>query len=210
LAGLIPETGLFSQLPKLAEAVGEGIALGYAEHKKSTDPWSELKLYITTSRTSEVRTVIETLVPEGAVCPDNTSRVMIAASFDDRKVCRPRVYFLWDHTRLQSSSLATWLREWCTAEEIALISSSTTKTLSIAFKQGKRDMIYLSAPFKDPRLNRFVVQKLEKYPLAFEELDNLRWVGFSKFGEGLESEEVNLYFNTTFARQPRSSEVSGV
>jgi hypothetical protein len=197
--GVTPETGLFHQLPSLAEAVGEGLAVGYAEDHRSTVPGSELKLYITTSRIDAVRHVIRTLIPAEACCPDNISRVMIAAALDDRRVCRSRIYFLWDHTRLQGLRLANWFNEWCTRDEIELISSSATKTLSISFKAGKRDMIYLSAPFYNPQLNRFIVEKLEKYPLAFAELDNLRWIGFSKFGQGLGSEEVNVYFNTVFA-----------
>jgi hypothetical protein len=193
------QDAFFAELPSLATRVGQGIALGYAENHIAGESSSELKLYIATSRIAEVRPVIERLVPVGGMCPLSTRRVMIAASVNERFACGSRVYYLWERSLLTQPGLQTWLRQWCTPEEMALIASSATATLSVAFKQASRDMIYLSAPFHGDQLNQFIVKRLEDHPALSIELGDLRWIGFSKHREGLNCDELNVYFSSVFS-----------
>jgi hypothetical protein len=188
----------FAELPSLAARVGQGVAVGYAANHSVSGRGAELKLYIATSRIAEVRPVIERLLPEGGVCPPSTRRVMIAASIDEDFSCGSRVYYLWERSLLDLPDVREWLRAWCTPEELDLIQSSSTATLSIAFKRAVRDMIYVSAPFGSNKLERFVVQRVQNHPTLVRELANLRWIGFSKHQEGLNSQELNVYFSSVF------------
>jgi hypothetical protein len=193
--GHIGET-FFAQLPRLAERVGQGVALGYAEDHRVENCGSELKLYIATSRVAEVRHVIEEMLSGRGVCPPSTRRVMIAASINEDFECSSRVYYLWDRTQLTQPDVEEWLRTWCTQEEIELISTSGSATTSIAFKKSERDMLYLSAPYASEHLNRYVLRRLGDHPLMLEHLNELRWVGFSKHREGLDCDELNVYFSS--------------
>jgi hypothetical protein len=188
------ESSLFWRLPSIAATLGEGIALGYAEEGGR----AELKLYISTSKVLAARRTVEEIVPAGGVFPDNTGRLMIAASLDGSFECKSRVYYLWNSTQLQSSAVLDWLDRWCSREELRLILGSATSTLSLAFKNVSRDMIYLSSPFKHAEVNEFIVRSLSNFALPFEQLADLRWIGFSKYGEGLPSAETNFYFNSYY------------
>jgi hypothetical protein len=202
--GLLRDS-FFVQLPALAERVGQGVAVGYAASHDAQRRGAELKLYIATSRVAEVRNVIEQLLPNSGVCPPSTRRVMIAASMDDEFSCGSRVYYLWDRGILDLPDVREWLRAWCTAEELDLIESSATATLSIAFKRAERDMIYISAPFAGSRLERFVMRRIERHPALVRELANLRWIGFSKRREGLNSRELNVYFSSALDEDRRTA-----
>lgn len=46
-------------------------------------------------------------------------------------------------------------------------------------------MLYLSAPFDQAEINSLVVKHVQNYPIAYNQLDNLRWIGFSKWGQGV-------------------------
>jgi len=192
------QQNLFYWLRPLAHKIGEGVALGYAEQGTTHERHAEIKLYVTTSQIEAVTSIIEFLVPKGAMPPENTSRVMIAASIDDQKVYGYRIYYLWEQDKIKYPTVFYWLNKWCTPEEIHLMNTSNSRTISIAFKQGKRDMIYLSSPFNKDDLNCSARKVLKSYPIAYSQLDNIRWIGFSKWGEGLKMKEMNVYFNSTF------------
>jgi hypothetical protein len=187
----------FARLPELAQRAGQGLALGYAQEGTGDTPGAELKLYVATSRVAQVRPVIEEIVPDGGACPRDTGRVMIAASLDQAFAGASRVYYLWDRKQLAQREVAGWLDTWCTREEIELAAASGSATVSLAFKKGERDMLYLSSPFGSERINRWLVQRLSAHPLLLQQLGELRWIGFSKRGEGLESDELNVYFSTS-------------
>lgn len=194
-----PDRGLFNGLRGLAREVGQGVALGYAEHGPARDRRTELKLYVATPHVDAVRPLIERLVSDGAGPPAGTPRVMIGASIDDRNGSRCRVYYLWDQATSRRAIPAEWLTAWCTAEEIGLIEGSSSRTVSISFKDGQRDMLYLSAPFTHAELNHVVLTRLANHPLAYGQLGHLRWIGLSKRRDGLGGQELNVYFNSVFA-----------
>ncbi len=60
-------------------------------------------------------------------------------------------------------------------------------------------MLYLSAPFDQAEINSLVVKHVQNYPIAYNQLDNLRWIGFSKWGQGLKAQELNLYFGSVLS-----------
>jgi hypothetical protein len=203
LTGLAPmrgvgkeEADLFKGLRRVAEAVGEGVAVGYAGHPPTGSGQAEIKLYITTSRLPEILRLAAGWFPEGAVLPPELSKVMIAASLNSNLRQHPRYYYLWNFESADQRRTLDWLSEHCTAEEIRLIESSGARTISLSFKKGARDMIYLSAPFRQPELNDLLLARLRHHPVVLAEIPDLRWVGFSKFGEGLDGRELNLYFNS--------------
>ncbi|MDA0161278.1 hypothetical protein OM076_13455 [Solirubrobacter ginsenosidimutans] len=187
-------TGSFGWLRELAGDVGEGVALGYAEWGQAGARRAELKLYVSTSRVAAVSPVIAAFVPAGASPPDGTHKVMVAASIDETGEERPRAYYLW---RREGGDPGAWLQRWCSPEERELIEANDGRTLSIAFKAERRDMIYLTAPFAQETVRRMVAAQLGPHELAVGQLENLRWIGFSKRGEGLASRELNAYFRTS-------------
>ena len=183
-------------LRPLAERLGEGVAVGYAEAGAPGSRRTEVKVYVSTSRVADAAPVIETFVPDAGGPPDGTHKVMVAASIDEQRGGGPRVYYLWRRGQLAAPAAARWLERWCTDEERELIAANDGRTVSVAFKEGRRDMVYLSAPFRQPEVRRMVADHLSVHPLPCEQLDNLRWIGFSKRGEGLRARELNAYFHT--------------
>jgi hypothetical protein len=189
---------LFDILRSSARRFGDGIAVGYAARGPSEKLASEIKVYIATTQVGAVRPIIERLVPSGAAPPANTPRVMIAAALDDQHTCRSRVYYLWDKDKLNEVVCREWLDAWCTPAEVWLMKHSSSRTISVAFKAGQRDMLYLSNPFTQCDINRWLIERLAKHTIAYEQIEHLRWIGLSKQGEALDSSEVNVYFNTVF------------
>ncbi|MCK7499425.1 MAG: hypothetical protein MZW92_60230 [Comamonadaceae bacterium] len=160
-------------------------------------PAPELKLYVATSRVHAVRPLIDQLLPQAAPCLAGAQRLMVAATFDENASCTSRVYGLWRRDELDRPEVRDGLRRWCGAEEIGVIAASGSATLSIAFKQGRRDMLYLSSPFARP-LSRYVTGRLVVSPLLLGELATLRWIGFSKHGGGLADDVLNVYFSSAY------------
>ncbi len=78
-----------------------------------------------------------------------------------------------------------------------MIAGNVGRTVSIAFKGGMRDMLYLSAPFGQASVRDMIAGHLGDHRLACAQLDSLRWVGFSRRREGLASPELNAYFHTS-------------
>lgn len=201
LVGAIDRTTLgrcrlsfFAEVFGLAARVGEGLALGYAQQGSISPDTEELKLYVATSRVREVMPLMGRFFPSGSALLQTASRVMIAATFDAEAHCAPRIYALWRRTELDREDVRAAIGASCSEEEHGLIDRSGAATVSIAFKQTHRDMIYLSAPFSDDALNRFVFERVEAYPMLWNALPELRWIGFSKRGDALRSIETNLYF----------------
>jgi hypothetical protein len=192
------ERSLFYRLRLLAQKVGAGQALGYAEQESLDGKHSELKLYIATCQVEAVKPLIELVVPAGALPPAHTPRVMIAGSIDSAQVCRSRVYYLWSRDDLREASCAEWLKAWCSPEELWLINNSASRTVSVAFKEKRDPMLYLSIPFDQPEIDGFIADQLAPYPIAYTQIDNLRWVGVAKWAADRKPQEMNAYFTSAF------------
>lgn len=189
---------LFFLLRPLARKVGDGVALGYAEQEQAGEQQTLLKLYISTCSFHDVTPLLALITPPGAIPPPQPASLMIAASLDHRRGCGTRVYYIWTRNQLDEPATAAWLTAWCTPEEYRLIKSSGSHTITLSFKQKQRDMLYLTAPFHQVEIEQMVVQHLQPHPFAYGQLSNLRWVGFSKRGEGLQPQTLNVYFNSEF------------
>jgi hypothetical protein len=193
-----PGQNLFYRLRPLARRMGEGFVLGYAEQGEANDRHCEIKVYVLTSQIQGITPLLEPLVPRGALPPAGTPKVMMAASMDDQRVCQSRAYYIWDRVRLTDPACLDWLDMWCTTQEVELVLSSRNRAVAVSFKDGTRDMLYWTAPFNQPQLNRFLMDRLENHRMAYSQLGHLRHMGLSKRREGLESQELNVYFNSVF------------
>jgi hypothetical protein len=190
------DQNLFFWLRPLAQRVGDGIILAYGEQGEPEDRSARIELYVKITQVDAVRPLVELMVPKGADPPVRNTGVGIAASIDDRNRCGFCIYYLWTRTSLESPEVQDWLKAWCTSEEVRLLNSSRSGAMTVAFKNGERGMLCLRAPVQQPEIDALVLRHLEKYPLAFRQSQNLRWVGFSKGGEGLECRELNAYFDS--------------
>jgi hypothetical protein len=193
-----PGQSLFYGLRPLARQVGERFLVAYAQQGEADDKRSEIKVYVLTGQAEAITGMIEPLVPQGALPPAGTQKVMIAASMDDKRTCRPRVYYMWDRASLMSPGCLNWLDRWCTPGEVELLTRSRNRAVSISFKEGRRDMLYWTAPVNHLELNDLLIERLAHHPMVYRQLGHLRHIGLSKRGEGLASEELNLYFNSFF------------
>jgi len=199
-SGFLPSSQgeFFMSLAPLAEKLAGGVALGYAERKYEDPTYTELKFYVSTDQVKIIEPIIEKLIPPEAIPPRSTTRLMVAASIDGRKRSRSRVYYLWNREHFKRDDVSRWMSRWLSPEEIELTRACNSETVSLAFKDCMRDMLYLSVPFEMPKLQRWIASSTKDYHIPYSQLGNLRWVGLSKSGEALKSKEMNLYYNCVF------------
>ena len=189
-----PQTSAaLSMLLEWAAAHGTGVAVGYAER-----PSTQIKVYVTTRDIAAGASLLKTLLPGVPPPPRSTSKLMIATLVDAAGRSGSRAYYLWERESLTAPASTAWLARYCGECERNLIARSGGRTVSIAFKDGRDDMLYLSAPFCDPALLDVVAQRLAPHPMPRGELHELRWIGLARRGEGLHAAELNAYFNMVF------------
>ena len=183
----------FGQLTELADRCADGVAVGYADRDGGAGPVSELKLYFSTTDVASVLPFARSAAPGGGQPPAGTWRVMTALSLQEDGRVAARVYYLWRRGDL-GEAWRSWSGRWCTPSERQLVHASTSATVCVSFKEGQRDMLYLSSPLGVPQLENLVSRLLGHTNAPSPLLPHLRWLGFSKRQEALASQEVNLYF----------------
>jgi hypothetical protein len=182
----------FGRLAREVGPVADGLAVGYADQEGPV-PVSEIKVYYSSRHPSAVAPFAATAVPAGATPPEGTWRVMAAVSLRDSGQVSSRLYYLWRRQDVVAPTRA-WLERWCTPQERHLLDEGGSPTICVSFKAGGRDMVYVSAPL-GPALREMVCSLVRSPDGSTPSyLSSLRWVGFSKYSEGLPSREVNLYF----------------